>query len=217
MNEEALRSIAAQLRQPHGEYALQVGEMMNEGNLHINLNTIEALHPEPNDTILEIGMGNGFFVKAILAAADSVKYTGCDFSEAMVEEARKRNAQFVQSGQATFHTASADKLPFADETFDKIFTINTIYFWDDQPAVFAELRRVLKPKGQLLIAVRPKSVMQHYSFVKYGFNMFTKEELAQLVSAHHFIVTETLEKEEPEQELNGEKLNVQTLLVRAEK
>ena len=42
MNEEALKSIAAQLRQPHGEYAIQVGEKMNEGNLHINLNTIKG-------------------------------------------------------------------------------------------------------------------------------------------------------------------------------
>lgn len=217
MNEEALRSIAAQLRQPHGEYAIQIGEKMNEGNLHINLNTINALRPEANDTILEIGMGNGFFVKDILSVDNSIKYTGCDFSEAMVEEATKRNEQFIKTRQAQFHLASADQLPFADETFDKAFTINTIYFWEDQAAVLSEIRRVLRPKGQLLISVRPKSLMQHYPFVKYGFNMFTKEDLAQLLSINHFQTTEILEKDEPEQELNGEKLAAKTLLVRAEK
>jgi ubiquinone/menaquinone biosynthesis C-methylase UbiE len=217
MNEEALKSIAAQLRRPHGEYAIQVGEKMSEGNLHINLNTIEALRPEANDNILEIGMGNGFFVKDILSIDASIKYSGCDFSEIMVAEAIKRNEGFIKSRQAQFHVASADKLPFADGTFDKAFTINTIYFWEDPAAVFFELRRVLKPKGQLLISIRPKSLMQHYPFVKYGFNLFGKEELAELISANQFHVMEILEKDEPEQELNGEKLTVKTLLVRAEK
>lgn len=217
MNEETLKSIAAQLRQPHGEYALQVGEKINEGNLHINLNTIEVLHPKANDNILEIGMGNGFFVKDILATDASIKYYGCDFSEIMVEEATRLNEQFIASGQAKFYFASADKLPFADETFDKVFTINTIYFWENQPLVLSEMRRVLKPTGQIIIAIRPKSIMQHYPFVKYGFNMFTKEELIKLVSDNNFRVINALEKEEPDQEINGEKLTVETLLVCAEK
>ncbi|MBK7811139.1 MAG: hypothetical protein IPI50_07870 [Saprospiraceae bacterium] len=63
MDEQTLKEIAKQLRQPSGEFATQVGQKMNEGNLHINLNTIEALNLQKGDHILEIGMGNGFFVK----------------------------------------------------------------------------------------------------------------------------------------------------------
>jgi ubiquinone/menaquinone biosynthesis C-methylase UbiE len=217
MDEETLKSIAAQLRKPHGEYALQVGEKMNEGNLHINLNTIEALKLKANDNILEIGMGNGFFVKNILSVAGSIQYSGCDFSEAMIAAAAELNKSFIENGRAEFHLGNADKLPFKDETFDKIFTINTIYFWDNPALVFSELRRVLKPGGELFIAIRPRSVMQHYPFVKYGFNMFSKEELENSVAENNFKVKATLEIEEPEQEIGGEKIPVKSLIVCGEK
>ena len=217
MDEETLKSIAEQLRKPVGEYALKVGEKMNEGNLHINLYTIEALKLAPNNNILEIGMGNGFFVKDILSANDSVRYTGCDFSEVMVDEASKINEEYVKAGTAKFCVAKAEQLPFNDEEFDKVFTVNTIYFWTDPSLVLSEIKRVLKPKGQVIISIRPKAVMQCYPFVKYGFEMFNKEELTDLLRQNDFNITDIIEREEPEQEIAGEKMSVETLIVCAEK
>jgi len=217
MDEETLRAIAGQLRQPSGEYAIQVGKKMNEGNLHINLNTFEALNLTKGDNILEIGMGNGFFVKNILSADNSIKYTGCDFSEIMVDEACKQNDIFIASGQAEFCNADASELPFDSESFDKVFSINTIYFWDNPKIVLAEIWRVLKPKGQITISVRPKSIMEHYPFVKYGFKMFVKEDLTELISKNNFKVIDILEKTEPEVEINDELTKTATLLIIAEK
>lgn len=217
MDEKTLESIAGQLRQPTGAYAIQVGEKMNEGNLHINLNTIEALNLVAGDHILEIGMGNGFFVKNIFAVNNAIHYSGCDYSEIMVGEARKHNGVFITRGQAEFYLADAHKLPFDRETFDKVFSINTIYFWENIPLVLSEIWKVLKPKGQITIAVRPKSIMEHYPFVKYGFAMFTKDDLSVLLSRNNFKVRDILEKDEPEVEINGEKTQTATLLVSAEK
>ncbi len=217
MDEEMLKAIAGQLRQPTGEYAIQVGEKMNEGNLHINLNTFEALHLTTGDNILEIGMGNGYFVKNILSADNSIKYTGCDFSEIMVDEARKRNEKYVANGQAEFHNADANELPFDSVTFDKVFSINTIYFWDNPQIVLAEIWRILKPKGQVTISVRPKSIMEHYPFVKYGFKTFAKDDLTELIAKNNFRVVDIIEKVEPEVEINGELTKAATLLIRAEK
>lgn len=217
MDEETLKAIAGQLRQPTGEYAIQVGEKMNEGNLHINLNTFEALHLTTGDNILEIGMGNGYFVKNILSADNSIKYTGCDFSEIMVDEARKRNEKYVANGQAEFHNADANELPFDSVSFDKVFSINTIYFWDNPQIVLAEIWRVLKPKGQVTISVRPKSIMEHYPFVKYGFKTFAKDDLTELIAKNNFRVVDIIEKDEPEVEINGELTKTATLLIRAEK
>lgn len=217
MDEETLKSIAGQLRQPTGEYAIQVGEKMNEGNLHINLNTFEALELATGDNILEIGMGNGFFVKNILSTDNTLRYTGCDFSEIMVNEACKKNEIFIATGQAQFHLSDANDLPFEKETFDKVFSINTIYFWENSQIVLAEIWRVLKPKGQVTISLRPKSIMEHYPFVKYGFKMFAKEDLKELMSKNNFTVIDIIEKEEPEIELNGELTKTATLLIRAEK
>jgi len=217
MDEETLKSIAEQLRKPQGEYAIQAGEKMNEGNLHINLNTIDALNLKTASNILEIGMGNGFFVNKILSAHNSIKYVGCDYSKIMVDEACKNNEKFIKTGKAKFYLANVDKLPFDNDIFDKVFSVNTIYFWDNLQLALSEIWRVLKPKGQLIISLRPKSIMEHYPFVKYGFNMFTKDDLMNLLSKNNFNVKTTLEKEEPDQELNGEKLTVETLLICAEK
>lgn len=217
MDEETLKTIAGQLKQPTGEYAIQVGEKMNESNLHINLNTFEALNLATGDNILEIGMGNGFFVKNILSINNSIKYTGCDYSEIMVDEACKQNEKFIASGQAEFIKADANELPFNPVSFDKVFSVNTIYFWENPQIVLAEIWRVLKPKGQVIISVRPKYIMEHYPFVKYGFSTFAKADLAELLTKNYFKVVATIEKDEPEVEINGELTKTATLLIRAEK
>ncbi len=190
---------------------------MNEGNFHINLNTFEVLKVNKGDSILEIGMGNGFFVKNILSVDSSIKYTGCEFSEIMVEEACKHNRNFIASGNAEFLNADANELPFENETFDKVFSINTIYFWDNPQKVFGEIWRVLKSKGQVIISIRPKSIMENYPFVKYGFKTFSKDDLTEIIEKNNFKVIEIFEKDEPEIEINGELTKTATLIVKAEK
>jgi len=217
MDEEKLRAIASQLRKPQGEMGKQVGVKMNEGNAHINLYAIQQLQISSQDNILEIGMGNGFFVQHILTAHPSVRYTGCDMSDIMVEQARQVNESFVNKGQAQFFLANAGNLPFTKKSFDKVFTVNTIYFWDDAQKILAQIRNVLKPGGLLVIAIRPKQMMKLYPFVKYGFTMYSKEELASLLTRYDFKVTNIFEKEEPSQEINGELVKVEALIISAVK
>ena len=78
-NEYDNKTLAEQLRQPEGSLGIKVGENMNKGNRLMNLETIRQLEIAENDNILEIGMGNGYFVKDIITAATNVTYTGCDF------------------------------------------------------------------------------------------------------------------------------------------
>jgi len=211
------KTIAEQLRRPNGEFATKVGEIMNEGNRQINLDVIDALNLSVGDEVLEIGMGNGFFVKEILSKKKELKYTGCDFSKEMVEQSIQLNATFVASGQADFYLNDGVKLPFEKETYDKVFTINTLYFWKNEALTLHEIWNVLKPKGQLTIAIRPKSVMQLYPFTEYGFKMFDKEEVIRLLEQNNFKVTEVVENEEPSQDFGGVEMRVANCIVRAQK
>ncbi len=214
MTEEQYKGLAAQLRQPHGEFGLQVGNNMNVGNVHINKKTIELLDLSANDRVLEIGMGNGFFVKDLFSVEPSIHYTGLDFSPLMIEEANKLNQAFMQEGKVNFHLGSADALPFEEDSFTKIFTINTLYFWEDPVKILAELHRVLKTDGELFISIRPKEIMQHYPFVKYGFAMYTKEEAAALLEKNGFQVIAAIETDEPEQQIGEIKIQVKSLVIR---
>src|SRR5690606_24770340 len=177
MTEEEFKIMAQQLRKPEGEDGLKVGKTMNLGNLQMNMQSIKELNTTTNEHILEIGMGNGFFVKDIIGSDQSIKYTGCDYSPVMIDEASNINKEFIKRGQAKFHLANAEELPFKNEVFDKILTVNTLYFWDDITRVFNEIKRVLKPKGELVITIRPKDEMANYPVTKYGFKTFNKPDL----------------------------------------
>jgi ubiquinone/menaquinone biosynthesis C-methylase UbiE len=217
MDEEQFQTVARQLRQPSGEAGIQVGEKMNEGNAFLNIAAIQQLQLQPNDYILEIGMGNGFFVKDILSGNPLVKYIGCDFSALMIEQAQKLNKGFVQNGQAQFVLASANNLPFALESFDKILTVNTLYFWEEPAKVLAEIKRVLKPGGLLEIAIRPKHTMELLPFVKYGFTLYSRDDVAELLAENSFSVTNIFETEEPSQMIAGKSYKMESLIVSAVK
>ncbi|TND09425.1 MAG: type 11 methyltransferase [Bacteroidetes bacterium] len=217
MDEQVLQQIAAQLRKPSGEDGIKTAEMMNRGNLHMHHSTLAVLHAEAGDNILEIGMGNGFFVKDILAKSPQIQYTGCDFSALMVQESEKINAGWISKGQAKFMLADVASLPLEDNTFNKIFTINTIYFWENENAVLQEIKRVLKPGGKLMIAFRPKHYTEKYPFIKYGFNQFSKEDVIKLLSGNGFTVTDAAENSEPDFDMNGEIMKMENVVVTAVK
>ena len=217
MDEQSLRQLAAQLRQPTGEAGIQMGEWMNRGNVPINLETITTLNAAAADNILEIGMGNGFFVYHILQKDKSIQYTGADFSEVMIAEATRINAEWITKGQAKFILSNIDALPFADNSFNKIFTINTIYFWEDVAKVLNEIKRVLQPNGKFIIALRPKRQMKNYPFIQYGFNLFSKEEVEQLLIQNGFTVLQANEIQEPDFEVNGEMVKMESLIIETTK
>ncbi|GAL86770.1 hypothetical protein MYP_4000 [Sporocytophaga myxococcoides] len=215
--EEQIKALAGQLRRPENEDGVKTGVHMNEGNKIMNLEAIKAVNPCAHDKILEIGMGNGFFVKNIVSAHPTIVYTGCDFSETMINEAEKINAEYIKSGCVKFHLAAADKLPIVSNSYNKLFTVNTIYFWEDPEHTLNEFKRVLTADGELTIVIRPKHIMEDIPVTKYGFNLYSKEELVKLLSANNFDILETNEIEEPSREMMGRLIKFGSLVVRAKK
>lgn len=213
--ERNTKEIAEQLRQPNGVFAIQVGEKMNESNLQMNIQTIENLDLQPRNNVLEIGMGNGFFVKNLFNIENSITYTGCDFSEEMVMASTCQNHDFVNIKKVNFYNANANNLPFANNTFDIIFSINTIYFWTNLEEVFSEIERVLKDNGKFILTLRPKHIMQNMPFTKYGFTTFSKNEIIEIVEKFGFSMIEVLEKKEADIEILGEKLENNFIIVKS--
>ena len=217
MTVEDFKHIAQQLRQPHGVFSREVGVMMNKGNRQMNLATIDELEINSNDCVLEIGMGNGFFVREILAKDETIHYIGCDYSKEMVAEAFNCNNDLVMKGQARFNLANVMKLPYCNNYFNRIFTVNTIYFWDQPETALSEIKRVLKNKGQLIISLRPKSIMDRLPLTKYGFTTFSKEDCVELITKNGFKVEGVIEKEDHDINLFGEKYRSAFMIVKAQK
>jgi ubiquinone/menaquinone biosynthesis C-methylase UbiE len=199
-------NIAKQLRQPTGDEAEEVGKRMNEGNLFMNLVTIESLPLNSDDHILEIGMGNGFFVHHLFERQQNIYYTGIDFSEKMIEASEAMNAELIAQGKVNFELGDIAKTPFENESFNQIFTVNTIYFWENVEVTLNEIKRILKPQGTLTIAIRPKEIMDAFPFTRHGFTTYAPKDLAVLLAENGFKINKIHVQEEADLDFFGEKL-----------
>jgi ubiquinone/menaquinone biosynthesis C-methylase UbiE len=209
------RGMAAQLRRPHGENAAEVGAIMNESNAILNRRTIAMIKSGSNGSILEVGMGNGYFVPEILERFPDCVYLGCDFSEEMIRDASERNQSLIAEKKVSFVFAEAHQLPVDSASVDVVLTINTLYFWNDPLEVLREFKRVLKPGGQLLIGIRPKSIMKNFPFVQYGFTLYSKEALITVLEDSGFKIASVLEQEEPDLEIDGNTIYMESLVADA--
>ncbi len=216
MDKDYLQQLAQQLRKPDGELGKKVGENMNVSNALMNTFTIDELNMQNNDCILEIGMGNGFFVKDILTNDPSISYYGCDYSELMVSEASTLNKSYVESGQAKFIHTAADQLPFEAHIIDKAFTINTIYFWANPSVELTEIHRVLKPGGKFFLTVRSQTTMENIPVTQFGFKIYSQQLLTDLLKTTGFEVSQVLEKAEPDMVFSGTTVKSSTWIFCAE-
>lgn len=207
--------LAAQLRKPDGEHGTEVGRQMNEGNAIINRLTISQLKLSEGNKVLELGMGNGYFVTELMEKAPGIQYTGCDYSALMVAEAQEKNTKWITERTASFHVASADNLPFDDASFDTVFGINILYFWDTPAKELAEIKRVLKPGGTLTLSIRPKEAMDSMPFTQFGFTKYTEREIVALLEENGFTIDNVFEQQEPPMEFNGTTLRPASLVVTA--
>ena len=138
---------AKQLGKPEGKIGLAIAEGLNDTNRQGNLKAVEMLRLEAGHHVLEIGFGNGRTVPNVVAQAENVRYAGIDISPTMVDEAARFNAELVAAGRASFHLGSAERMPFADASFDRAFSIGVVHFWENPASPLAEVRRVLRSGG----------------------------------------------------------------------
>jgi arsenite methyltransferase len=107
---------------------------------------------EPGERVLDLGSGAG---TDSLVAAQMVgpggSVTGIDMTPEMLAKARAAAAE-MGAANVEFVEADAERLPFADESFDVVISNGVIDLLPDKDAVFAGLFRVLAPGGRLQIA-----------------------------------------------------------------
>jgi ubiquinone/menaquinone biosynthesis C-methylase UbiE len=172
--------VAKQLRKPEGENGIKVAKGMNQSNAFLYKLTLENLKINDNDNILELGFGNGFFIKDVLEKAKNITYHGIDFSEDMFNEASIMNKDFIENNKAKLNLANIASMPYSEESFDIIFTINTLYFWEKPLDNLLEIKRVLKKGGVICISIRPKEIIEKLPFSKYGFTLYSVDDVINL-------------------------------------
>ncbi len=206
MDEAELKELASQLRKPDGPKGLETAELMNDTNTPMTTNTVDLLGLETGHRVLELGYGNGDHLRYVLEKADNVTYAGLDISSTMCEEAQRRNAEFCQAGRATFDLYDGQNIGFDDRSFDRVFTVNTIYFWTDVLGLLNELCRVLEPGGAAAIAFVQKEFMKTLPFTEYGFKFFDHEAIAGFVEQSNFEEVQIVDLNDIVTSKSGEKI-----------
>lgn len=186
MKQEELQAIASQLKHPTGEKGIEMANMMHETNINMTCHSVQNLHIESGNTILELGHGNAGHVEFIFEQAENLKYYGLEMSELMFQEARQINRNYVSQKQAFFSLYDGTEIPFQDSFFNKIFTVNTIYFWQESEKLLSEIYRVLQPKGVFCITFAEESFMKQLPFTKYEFELYSTEKVEKLIGKTTF-------------------------------
>ena len=107
---------------------------------------------QEGETVLDIGCGGGvdIFMAAIMVGP-SGRAVGVDMTPEMLARAR-RNLQDLPLNNVSLQRASAEDLPFPDQTFDVVISNGVFNLIPDKAKALAEVLRILKPRGRLMLA-----------------------------------------------------------------
>lgn len=217
LSEEALIELARQLRNPSGENGISTGIKMNNTNSNMINCTLETLKITDNETILEIGPGNAQHLSQLMSVAKNIQYYGVDVSETMITEAKKINASIVSSGKASFLHSDGELIPFPKNTFDKIFTVNTIYFWENPNQYMAEIIRVLISGGTFSIAFVDKGSMEKMPFTQHGFQLYDLEKINTFLSQFKLSNKQIVRQKESVNNVDGSKTEREFIILTVKK
>lgn len=119
--------------------------MTFNNNLNERAELSYSLLPEDSANIIDIGCSDGTFTNSLYKKGR--KIFGIDTNEKSIASASKkfRNVKFL--------TGSAERLPFKDNYFDTAFLMDVLEHVENEKRVIAEVYRVLKPGGLLIITV----------------------------------------------------------------
>ncbi|PFA69175.1 methyltransferase type 11 [Bacillus sp. AFS015802] len=147
------RIMDTQYSRPTGILGWMIGEKMIRQHKPESLWTIENLKLQENEQILEIGCGAGFALKQIASMKGTHTLTGLDLSETLLLSAALRNKKDVRQKRMKLVHGRVEEMPFPNEKFTAVFSIHSVYFWEDLYRSFKEIHRVLTPGGTVLITL----------------------------------------------------------------
>jgi len=146
-----LGRLLSQSGKPRGRFGRFLVRGMNIGHSGLTRWGLAKVEIRDNATVLDIGCGGGRALERLASLASLGKVVGIDHSEDSVAVARKKNQRLIAAGRVEVLHSSVSSMPFPDAAFDCVLAVETYYFWPDIAADLAEVRRVMKPSGQMVI------------------------------------------------------------------
>lgn len=138
-------------RKPEGRLGKLMVGTMNDGHAAIAAWGSQFVDVAPDARVLDVGCGGGATIRSYLMGCERGRVDGVDLSEVSVDASRSLNARAIADGRCRIERGSVADLPFDDASYDLVSAFETVYFWPELTASFAEVLRVLVPGGRLLV------------------------------------------------------------------
>ncbi len=150
-NDQRLITINGNPGNPTGDAGRLMLERMNNSHYEVTGWALNFLNIKSHDKILDIGCGGGRTLNRLSNIACEGNLFGIDHSQIAIEESIKLNEQLISKGRVSIIKGSVDSLPYENDFFDKIITVESFYFWPNPIENLKEVFRVLKFGGKFMI------------------------------------------------------------------
>jgi arsenite methyltransferase len=130
------------------------GEKMEHHHLDITQKTMGLMNLRPGNRVLDLGCGAGWatrlLARSVAGEDQSGRVVGLDVSDEMIALAQASSKAFAN---VRYIVGSAQQIPWRDNFFDKVLSVESFYYYRDQEQVLEELFRVSAPGGGLFILI----------------------------------------------------------------
>ncbi len=172
------------------------GEKMEHHHLNITEKTIRLMDLRPGERVLDLGCGSGWATRLLARLVSDGpegfgQVVGLDVSDEMIRQARAASKDFEN---ILYVWGSAQQIPWEENFFDKVLSVESFYYYPDQDRALAELFRVLAPRGRMFILINlykdnPYS-LQWVDKLKVPVHVRSAAEYVELLKKHAFETVE---------------------------
>jgi len=130
------------------------GEEMEHHHISITQQTLALMGLQPGQRVLDLGCGAGWasrlLAQLVAGGERPGQVIGLDVSDEMIRRGRANSTEY---DNLMFVIGSAQQIPWEENFFDKVLSVESFYYYGDQDRALAELFRVLAPRGELYILI----------------------------------------------------------------
>jgi len=176
-----------QAKKPSGIFGrLIMPIIFDRGNVAINKFMGDLLTLKENDHVLEIGFGTGKFINEMAKFLNEGLFEGIDLSNTMVVMAERKNRKYIANGKVIIAQGDFGETVYRNDSFDKICSANTIYFWPNPDNYAKKIFRILKPGGKLILAFEDSNQLKSKPLSTIVFKFYSLDEIENLFNRNGF-------------------------------
>lgn len=186
--------LARQLSKPSKVIGpLILAQLWNHRNKALNDAALRFLGIEPGDDALEVGFGGGYLLGEVLTRVTHGLVAGIDVSAAMTDYCQSRFRRQLLAGKLDLKCASVSSIPYGDERFNKVYSVNSLFYWPDVGQGLKECWRVLRAGGIFVLIFTSRASLKNKPFAKHGLTLLDGEDIARIMKDVGFEITRVSE------------------------